>query len=51
LKEEEETGMERRKREEREGEKPWQVTLRFRSVINRLLLMFLRNGCVLGFVC
>jgi len=52
LKEEVETGMERRERsKEREGEKPWQVTSRFCSVCLQVVINVLMGWMVLGFVC
>jgi len=51
LKEEEETGTERKKRLEGEGEKPWQRTSRFRSVYLQVVINVLKGWMVLGFVC
>jgi len=39
------------KRQEGEGEKPWQVTLRFHSVYLQVVINVLKGWMVLGFVC
>jgi len=51
LKKVEETEIERRKRQEGEGKKPWQVTLRFCSVYLQVVINVLKGWMVLGFVC
>jgi len=51
LKEEEETRGERRRQGGGEGEKPWQVMLRFCSVYLQVVINVPKGWMVLGFVC